>query len=293
MEEVKADIKEESKHAGIPPAEAEVAQRSGEPPRWGKGSESVEEGHFLAGPQPRTSEFRRLLRIGLDFLRGFRALHFVGPCVTVFGSARFQEDHRYYALARDMGQHLGRAGFTVVTGGGPGIMEAANRGAKDVGAPSVGLNIVLPQEQKHNDYLDLWIEFHYFFVRKVMLVKYSYAFVVLPGGFGTMDEIFECLTLIQTGKIRNFPLVLLGSDYWSPLLELFQKSMLPEATISPVDVERILITDSVDEAMERIRAAAPDIGLIWEPAGKPLWVLGETRTRRATQGPLVKAGERR
>jgi uncharacterized protein (TIGR00730 family) len=291
MEEVKADVKEESRTAGIPPAEAEVAQRSGEPPRWGKGTESVEEGHFLAGPQPRTSELRRLVRIGIDFLRGFRALHFVGPCVTVFGSARFHEDHRYYTLGREMGRRLGKAGFTVMTGGGPGIMEAANRGAKEVGACSVGLNIVLPQEQSHNPYLDLWLEFHYFFVRKVMLVKYSYAFVVLPGGFGTMDEIFECLTLIQTGKIRNFPLVLLGTEYWAPLLELFRHSMVPEATISPVDVERILITDSVDEAMERIRTAAPDIGLIWEPTTKPRWYLGESG-RPAPQGPLTKGAER-
>ncbi|HVT60396.1 MAG TPA: TIGR00730 family Rossman fold protein [Thermoanaerobaculia bacterium] len=265
--------------AGVPAAEAEVSRRSGEPPRWGKGTESGEEGRFLEGPKTRTSELRRLLRIGLDFIRGFRALHFVGPCVTVFGSARFTEEHRYYALAREMGQRLGRCGFTVMTGGGPGIMEAANRGAHDVGARSVGLNIVLPKEQRHNDYLDLWLEFRYFFVRKVMLVKYSYAFVVLPGGFGTMDEIFETATLIQTGKIRDFPLVLMGVDFWQPLLELFEKRMIPEGTISPVDLERLLVTDSPEEAMSRIMQAVTEFGLVWER--QPRWYLGESKTGAA------------
>src|SRR5215470_2069772 len=156
---------------------------NGERALWGKAPHFAEDGRFLEGPHSRASELRRTLRIALDLIRGFRGLHFVGPCVTVFGSARFQEDHRYYALAREMGRRLGRAGFTVMTGGGPGIMEAANRGARDVGARSVGCNIILPQEQKPNPYLDLWVEFHYFFVRKMMLVKYSYAFVVLPGGF--------------------------------------------------------------------------------------------------------------
>jgi uncharacterized protein (TIGR00730 family) len=147
-------------------------------------------------------ELIRVLRIMVEFVRGFRALHFVGPCVTVFGSARFKEDHPYYALGREVGRELARAGFTVMTGGGPGIMEAANRGAKEVGGRSVGCNIELPAEQKPNQYLDRFITFHHFFVRKVMLVKYSYAFVALPGGFGTLDEIFETATLVQTGKIR-------------------------------------------------------------------------------------------
>jgi uncharacterized protein (TIGR00730 family) len=262
---------------GVPPAEQQVARFSGEPPRWGKGTASVEEGVFLRGPQPRSSEFLRLLRIGADLVRGLRGLHFVGPCVTVFGSARFTAEHRYYALAREMGQLLGKAGFTVMTGGGPGIMEAANRGARDVGAPSIGCNIVLPQEQDHNPYLDRWLEFHYFFVRKVMLVKYSYAFVVMPGGFGTMDEIFETATLIQTGKIRDFPLVLMGVDFWHPLLELFQRSMVPEATISPLDVKRLLITDSPAEAMDHILCAVPGLGLIWKPRAR--WFLGESRPR--------------
>jgi uncharacterized protein (TIGR00730 family) len=268
---------------GVPPVEVESARQSGEPPRWGKGTESPEEGHFLAGPQPRFAELRRLLRIGADFLRGVRALHFVGPCVTVFGSARFREGHPYYELGREMGRRLGRAGFTVMTGGGPGIMEAANRGAREAGACSVGCNIILPQEQKPNPYLDLWVEFHYFFVRKMMLVKYSYAFVVLPGGFGTMDEIFECATLIQTGKIRNFPLVLLGTRFWQPLVDLFNQSMVPEGTISPADTRHLLITDSPDEAMSRVLSACSELGLVWEPARKSRWFLGEKGpTRRAS-----------
>ena len=247
--------------------------------RWGKGTRAPEEGRFLAGPHSRLSEAKRLWRIALDIFRGFRTLHFVGPCVTVFGSARFAEDHPYYALAREVGRRLGLAGFTVMTGGGPGIMEAANRGAKEVGARSVGCNIVLPAEQSHNRYLDLWVEFRYFFVRKVMLVKYSYAFVVLPGGFGTMDEIFECATLIQTGKIRDFPLILMGVDYWTPLVGFLRDTMLKEKTISPADVDRLVVTDSVDEAMESILGAATQkFGLVWEPVRKPRWYLGETRS---------------
>jgi uncharacterized protein (TIGR00730 family) len=264
---------------GIPPAEQEVARESGEEPRWGKGTQSGEEGVFLRGPQPRSWEIARLLRICADFVRGVRALHFVGPCVTVFGSARFTESHRYYALAREMGQRLGKAGFTVMTGGGPGIMEAANRGAREVGARSVGCNIVLPQEQKPNSYLDLWLEFHYFFVRKMMLVKYSYAFVVLPGGFGTMDEIFETATLIQTGKIRDFPVVLMGVDFWRPLLELFRRSMIPEGTISPLDVERLLITDSPEEAERHILGSVTHLGLVWQPQAR--WYFGESELTAA------------
>jgi uncharacterized protein (TIGR00730 family) len=275
MEEIRPDTKPQE----APAVEKEAAGRSGEPPRWGKGTENPEDGRFLQGPQPRSSELARLLRIGADFIRGFRALHFVGPCVTVFGSARFPESHRYYELAREMGQRLGRAGFTVLTGGGPGIMEAANRGARDVGAPSLGLNIVLPHEQQPNPYLDRWVELRYFFVRKVMLVKYSYAFVCLPGGFGTMDEIFECATLIQTGKIRNFPLVLMGTDYWKPLMEFVCHGMVQEKTILPADCDRILFTDSVDEAMGRILGAATqEFGLVWEAA--PRWYFGEDRLQK-------------
>lgn len=246
-------------------------------PRWGKETPSPEEGRFLAGPQPRWEELKRIGRIAAEFVRGFRALHFVGPCVTVFGSARFQEGHRYYELGREVGRRLALAGFTVMTGGGPGVMEAANRGAREAGGCSIGCNIELPMEQQPNPYLDLWIEFRYFFVRKVMLVKYSYAFVALPGGFGTMDELFECATLVQTGKIQGFPIVLLGVDYWRPLIDFLRERMVREGTIAVEDLERLLVTDSVDEAVGRILGAATDtFGLVWQPVQRPRWYLGES-----------------
>ncbi len=233
-----------------------------------------DEGRFLEGPGRRLSELWRLLRISLEFLRGFRRLHFVGPCVTVFGSARFKEDHRYYAIAREVGRRLARAGFTVMTGGGPGIMEAANRGAREAGGRSIGCNIQLPHEQSPNPYLDLMVEFRYFFVRKVMLVKYSYAYVALPGGFGTMDEVFEAATLIQTGKMREFPIVVMGRDYWEPLLSFLRNTMIPAGTIEPKDLDRILVTDSPEEAASSIlEAATTKFGLRWER--KPKWILGE------------------
>jgi hypothetical protein len=235
-----------------------------------------DEGRFLAGPESRASELARLFRIFVEFLRGFRKLHFVGPCVTVFGSARFQDDHPYYALGREVGGRLARAGFTVMTGGGPGIMEAANRGAKEAGGRSIGCNILLPREQRPNPYLDLMVEFRYFFVRKVMLVKYSYAFVALPGGFGTMDEIFEAATLIQTGKMKDFPVVLMGREYWDPLLRFLRGTMLPASTIAPQDLDRLIVTDSADEAAAIIlEAATSKFGLRWER--KPKWILGEKR----------------
>src|SRR6476659_8499992 len=164
---------------------------------------------FLEGPRSRFAEFFTLLRVMRDFLRGYRALHFVGPCVTVFGSARIKPDDPHYELARKMGAAIARLGFTVMTGGGPGIMEAANRGAKEVGGRSVGCNIELPFEQAPNAYLDRCVTMHYFFVRKVLLLKYSYAFVFMQGCSGTLDELFEALTLIQTRKIKNFPMVLM------------------------------------------------------------------------------------
>jgi len=233
-----------------------------------------DEGRFLAGPQSRLAELARLNRIAFEFLRGFRRLHFVGPCVTVFGSARFKEDHPYYALAREVGQRLARYGFTVMTGGGPGIMEAANRGAKEAGGRSIGCNILLPHEQRSNPYLDLMVEFRYFFVRKVMLAKYSYAFVALPGGFGTMDEIFEAATLIQTGKMKDFPVVLMGSEYWAPLLGFLRNTMLPAGTIAPEDLDRLFVTDSSEEAAATIfNAATTKFGLRWERKAK--WILGE------------------
>src|SRR5919198_5794864 len=178
---------------------------------------------FLEGPNSRIAEFCTLLRVMRDFLRGYRALHFVGPCVTVFGSARVKPDDRHYELAMKMGAAIARLGFTVMTGGGPGIMEAANRGAKEVGCRSVGCNIELPFEQSSNTYLDRCVRLHYFFVRKALLIKYSYAFVVMPGGAGTLDELFNALTLIQTEKINNFPIVIMGTDYWKELLYFLDK----------------------------------------------------------------------
>jgi uncharacterized protein (TIGR00730 family) len=218
-------------------------------------SEHREERVFLKGPQPRSWELWMLGRIVREFLRGFRVLHFVGPCVTVFGSARFAEDHPYYALARQVGSRLSKIGFTVMTGGGPGIMEAANRGAKDVGGRSIGCNITLPLEQKPNPYLDEVLTFRYFFVRKVMLIKYSYAFVVMPGGVGTMDELFEAVTLIQTKKIQNFPVVLMCKEYWQPLERLL-KRMVRAGTIDESDLNLLLLTDSVDEAIAHIQKHA-------------------------------------
>jgi hypothetical protein len=246
--------------------------------RWGAPAAQAapETVKFLEGPQRRGVELARVLRIAWEFIRGFRALHFAGPCVTVFGSARFGEAHRYYELAQQLGSRLARAGFTVMTGGGPGIMEAANRGAKDAGGRSLGCNIVLPLEQKPNPYLDQWITFRYFFVRKVMLIKYSYAFIAMPGGFGTLDEIFETATLIQTGKILDFPLVLMGRDYWQPLLDFLRDRLLGEQTIDPADLERIQVSDDPDEIVQGISAIALHrFGLSYGAKVRRRWWLGE------------------
>lgn len=197
-----------------------------------------------------------MLRIGWEFVRGFRALHFVGPCVTVFGSARFPEDHRYWQLAYDVSHMIARSGYSIMTGGGPGVMEAANKAAQDAGARSIGCAIELPREEEPNPYLDVFVRFHYFFVRKVMLVKYSLAFVILPGGFGTLDEVFETATLVQTGKIQDFPLVLVGKDYWGDLLEFQRNTMVRAGTIDPEDVERFVVTDSPAEVVSAIRRGA-------------------------------------
>jgi uncharacterized protein (TIGR00730 family) len=208
---------------------------------------------FLEGPRSRFDEFITLLHVMRDFLRGFRVLHFVGPCVTVFGSARVKIDSPHYELARKVGGAIARLGFTVMTGGGPGIMEAANRGSKEIGGRSVGCNIELPFEQKPNAYLDRCVTLHYFFVRKALLVKYSYAFVFLPGGVGTLDELFEALTLIQTGKIKNFPIVIMGTDYWRELIG-FTNKMALAGMISANDLDLIYVTDSVDDAITHIKA---------------------------------------
>lgn len=207
----------------------------------------TDEVRFLAGPQSRFRELMMGLRAFREILTAFRKLHFVGPCVTVFGSARFSESHPYYKLARKVGEQLAIAGFTVMTGGGPGIMEAANRGAKDAGGRSVGCNIVLPVEQEPNPWLDLFVEFRYFFVRKLMLAKYSYAFVALPGGLGTLDELFEIATLVQTGKVDEFPIVLMGTEFWAPLLNALRETMVAEGTISAADIDRFIVSDSPSE----------------------------------------------
>ncbi|MGA2215916.1 MAG: TIGR00730 family Rossman fold protein, partial [Bryobacteraceae bacterium] len=230
--------------------------------QWGKATESLEEEVFLEGPQGRGFELVRAVRIFRELIQGFRALHFVGPCVTVFGSARFPPEHPYYLLTRELGARIAKAKFTVMTGGGPGLMEAANRGAKEANGVSIGCNIVLPQEQKPNRYLDKWVEFRYFFVRKLMLVKYSYGFVAAPGGFGTLDELFEVATLIQTGKIKNFPVVLLGVAYWSPLVDFLRESPLTNAAINPQDLDLFLMTDSPAEAVSFIlKRATENFGL--------------------------------
>ena len=213
------------------------------------------ERRFLAGPSTRRRELRFLWTVVREFLRGFRVLHFVGPCVSVFGSARVTEDSPFYALARQLGAGLSRQGFTVLTGGGPGIMEAANRGARDAGGPSVGCNIMLPKEQHPNPYLDHWLAFRYFFVRKVMLVKYSYAFVIMPGGLGTLDELFEALTLIQTRKILDFPVVVVGCGYWQPLRELLTR-LEAQGMVAPADLRLLTYTDSVEEALAHIEQYA-------------------------------------
>jgi uncharacterized protein (TIGR00730 family) len=221
---------------------------------WGKkeAPDNAEQ-KFLEGPRRRHLELIEAGRIFSECLKGFRTLHFVGPCVTVFGSARFPESHPYYALTRDLGARLAREGYTVMTGGGPGLMEAANRGARDAGGGSVGANIILPAEQKPNPYLDVWIDFRYFFVRKLMLEKYSYAFVAAPGGIGTLDELFEASVLIQTGKIKDFPLVLLGSDYWRPLVDYLKERLVAANAIDARDVERWHVTDSPAEAVAIIK----------------------------------------
>jgi uncharacterized protein (TIGR00730 family) len=243
---------------------------------WGKAPPVSEITQFLRGPQKRGFELRRAIGIFFEIMGGFRKLHFLGPCVTVFGSARFTEEHVYYVLAREIGQRLARDGFTVMTGGGPGIMEAANRGAKEAGGYSVGCNIELPQEQKPNPYLDSWVTFRHFFVRKLMLVKYSYAFIALPGGFGTLDEIFETATLIQTHKIKDFPLVLVGKEYWQPLLDFLHGRLVESKTIDQIDAGRILVTDSADEAVQMAQdAALRQFGLSYGPKIKRRWFLWE------------------
>jgi uncharacterized protein (TIGR00730 family) len=200
----------------------------------------------------RETDTWRTLRIMGEFVEGFDALAEIGPAVTIFGSARVGRRNRYYGAARRVAAALARSGFAIITGGGPGIMEAANRGAKEGGGLSIGCNIELPFEQGLNEYVDLGMEFRYFFVRKTMFVKYAEGFVIFPGGFGTLDELFEAMTLIQTGKVEHFPIVLYGKDYWNGLLQWIRERPLYEEKISPEDLDLLTITDNVETACEAI-----------------------------------------
>ena len=230
---------------------------------------------WLAGPRGRFHDLTTLVRVSRDFLRAFRTLHFAGPCVTIFGSARTLEGTRYYEMARCMGAECARLGFTVMTGGGPGIMQAGNQGAFEAGGRSLGVNIELPFEQQLNPYVHRSVTMRYFFTRKVVLVKYSYAFIVLPGGAGTMDEMFETMTLIQTGKLRNFAIILMGRDYWKPLMD-FVYQMVDEGTLSPDDPNIIFFTDDIDEAVAHLRRhAVRQFGLRRKMAPKGIRLLGE------------------
>lgn len=232
---------------------------------------------FLEGPQSRFGEFKYTLSVVGEFIKGFRALHFVGPCVTIFGSARFKEDHPSYVQARELSARIAELGFTIMTGGGPGIMEAANRGAKDVGGRSVGCNIELPHEQFQNNYLDKSVNIKYFFVRKLLLIKYSYAFVVMPGGFGTLDEFYEAITLIQTRKIEMFPIIIFDQEFYKKIVE-HNEIMLKAGTISPEDENLYLVTDSIDEAIQYIREKSiAAFGLKYMKPRKPFLPFFEKR----------------
>ncbi|MUL39820.1 TIGR00730 family Rossman fold protein [Streptomonospora sp. PA3] len=201
----------------------------------------------------------RVLRIQSEFVEGFGLLSEVGHAVSVFGSARTKPDTPYYELGQEIGTKLASAGYAVITGGGPGVMEAANRGAQEAGGTSIGLGIELPFEQSLNDFIDIGVTFRYFFVRKTMFVKYSQAFVVLPGGFGTLDELFESITLVQTGKVTRFPVVLVGSRFWSGLRDWIHGTLLEEGTISPGDPDLMYVTDDADEVVDIIRKSHVDL----------------------------------
>ena len=207
---------------------------------------------FLEGPQSRWNELKFTIKVLLQFIKGFRTLHFVGPCVTVFGSARFKEGHPNYEMARTLSGKIAQLGFTIMTGGGPGIMEAANRGAIEAGGRSVGCNIELPHEQSPNPYMDTWVNIKYFFVRKTLLSKYSYAFVVMPGGFGTLDEYFEAITLIQTKMVSDFPVVIMDKEFHKNIIAHIDV-MKTAGTISPDDSKLFFFTDNVDEAFAYIK----------------------------------------
>ena len=235
---------------------------------------SKDESLFVQGPLSRIKELIFTFKVQYNFIKAFRKLHFIGPCVTVFGSARFGSESKHYKNAEKIGAQLAQLGFTIMTGGGPGIMEAANKGAFEAGGYSVGCNIVLPVEQIPNPYLHKWIYIPYFFVRKVILVKYSYAFVVMPGGMGTLDELFEALTLIQTKMIADFPVVIFDSEYHKELTHHIQK-MVESESISKDDLKLLFITDSVDELVEHIKKHAISKFGLKKEVHKPKWWFGE------------------
>lgn len=226
---------------------------------------------YLDGPKSRGFELSFAWRVFWQFIQGFRKLHFIGPCITVFGSARFNESHKFYIAAREFGKKIAALGFVTMTGGGPGIMEAANRGAFENGGISVGCNVQLPFEQMPNPYMNKWITFEHFFVRKVLLVKYSYAFIIMPGGFGTMDEFFEALTLIQTKTITQFPMVLFGKEYYKELWDVLEH-MAANGSIAKEDLSLVLLTDDVNEAMLHIRTYISKNYKV-KPRRRSLWLM--------------------
>lgn len=236
-----------------------------------------EEKSFLEGPRSRRKELIFTLKVVLEFIRGFRKFHFLGPCATVFGSARFTEQHPFYDKARQLSAEVSRLGFTILTGGGPGIMEAANRGAKEAGGRSAGCNITLPHEQQPNPYLDTWVSMNYFFVRKVLLTKYSYVFIVMPGGYGTLDEFFEALTLVQTQKVKNFPVVLFGTEYHQKLKDHLIYCA-EQGAIDRSDLDLFLFTDNITDAIHFIEHnAILRFDLRKKKTMRPVGLLGELR----------------
>ncbi|AUX47286.1 hypothetical protein SOCE26_088040 [Sorangium cellulosum] len=252
-----------------PPSSATAAPGGADPPgmvpnptlsRSARAGRRTEDEQLLSRPeliQPAVADFTqtdpwRVLRITGEFVAGFDALAHVGAAVAIFGSARTRRDDPDYAACVELARRLGEHGFAIISGGGPGIMEAANRGAVEAGAMSVGCNIELPHEQAVNSYVQLPVNFRYFFVRKTMFMKYAEGFVIFPGGFGTLDEMFEALTLVQTGKVQNFPIVLFNRRFWSGLIEWIKETMLAEGKIAPKDMELMLVTDSIEEACETL-----------------------------------------
>lgn len=226
--------------------------------QWGKNSIDTSDKRLIEGPKRRFNDLRMLSSISYEFVKGFRAFYKVGPCATFFGSARFHSNHYYYALARETARLVAQSGLTIMTGGGPGIMEAANRGAKDAHGRSVGCNITLPYEQAPNRYLDIFVEFNHFFIRKVMLLRYSNSFIVFPGGFGTLDEVFETITLVQTKKISYFPVVLMGTDFWAPMKNFLLDTLLKNKTISEEDLKMLYFSDDPEDVLEIIKAGRSD-----------------------------------